>query len=462
MKLHRKSLLISSLAVSLSVGGILQAQDNPFLDSAPAPATENPFLDPAPAPDTANPFAQGAVAPDATAPAFTPTFGDPPAPGVGAPTDNPFANGAAPVAPADPMADGTTENPFAMDATAPAPAPATANPFATTTDGGLGSPAPAGGAATVNPFAFDAPAAPASGAATGVTTLYDFRYDVRQRYDGTQIVRRVRLTTEEAVAFDQGLKEYYLGLINGGQVPNYAPGSSTTPDEWAQWLVYANQARLWGRYVNEVVLNGTESEEQWEMTNIRWPGDPAPQDPAAAGGQGFQFEGAEGGREGGRERAQRPANIYNENRSLDDQLYDFAPVPDTRGNAATPVIDPAQMDQQLVQMYAQFTTTLRAFEAEQVAFMQGLKEALDTRAQKRAEYDLWRQEQKLRILDFEQEWRRRYEGRVLTVAGVRYELYRPGTVPQNTTRGANIVVTDHDITPYDLLNEDGTLRGPAR
>jgi hypothetical protein len=116
----------------------------------------------------------------------------------------------------------------------------------------------------------------------------------------------------------------------------------------------------------------------------------------------------------------------------------------------------------MVTIYRSYLETLRAYEETQQYFMGQLLKDLDDRKRQRAEYAEWRQEQRDRIIDYVNEWSRRYEGNVVMIAGVRYELYSPGTVPPAAPRGANIVETDYDLTPYDLLNEDGTLRGPAR
>src|SRR5690606_11087032 len=113
------------------------------------------------------------------------------------------------------------------------------------------------------------------------------------------------------------------------------------------------------------------------VVDIPWPYDvQLAREAAAEEAQG----GAGGGEFGGeRERPQRPADIRNENRSLDDQLADFSIVPDTRQQqgGGNPVIDPAQMNEAVSAIYQNFNTILRGFEQQQVAFMQDFRRDLE-------------------------------------------------------------------------------------
>jgi hypothetical protein len=120
------------------------------------------------------------------------------------------------------------------------------------------------------------------------------------------------------------------------------------------------------------------------------------------------------------------------------------------------------MNDQTTIAYNQYLEALRAYEGFQEEFVKDLLDQLEARAAKRRSYDEWRGSQLDAVMDYVNEWNRRYEGGVTVIAGVRYELYAPDNVPTQTVRGANIVVTDFDLTPYDILNDDGTLRGPSK
>ena len=306
--------------------------------------------------------------------------------------------------------------------------------------------------ADASPFGPASPAQPEAEVtggtgATGtsrISQLYEFRYTKRELPDGTELVVRKLMTKEEAESWDEQVKQYYLDLAEDDELSNFDP-SVNNADDWAEWLLYSVQAELWLEFCNRVVLVGNES--TWEPEDIPWPGAPDVDE--------------EEQEEDLREEA--PADIRNENRSLDDQLADFSPVPDTRqGNQGAQVIDPAIMDANMVTIYQDLLATLRDYEEEQVAFMRQLNNDLLTREREREAYQDWRETQKEELLAYLDEWIRGYEGKVVTIAGVRYELYKPGEVPPSTRRGANIVETEFGLTPHDLLNQDGTLRGPAR
>ncbi len=452
-------LATAMVGVVCGIASPLVAQDDPFAAAAPAepaspfggaapaaPEAASPFGDAAPPAEANDPFATAPAAPTTT---FQPSFG---------------------TAPAAPPADAAAA-PDAATATAPAP-PASDDPFgAVTAPEAAPISSPFGGpAAPVNVDAMaggPAPAAPEGGAAPaatntgkGIAQLFEFRYIPSATFNGKKVVTRKQLTKEEAAAFDASVIAEFGKLATDDKLPNKAFNKTTnTAQEWGQWLLYAHQLDNWTIYCRDVALAGSSNKTDPEE-DIHWPGDPKKDE--AAQGAGQEVADAGGGKGGG-SRPPRPTNIYNENRSLDDQVTDFFSVPDTRqGTQGRQVIDPKQMDDQAKKLYDAFLTDLREVEKKQTAFVKKLQNDIAQRQRDREGYQEWRDNQKRIVMDYVEEWNRRYEGRIVTVAGVRYEMYKPGTEPTNATRFANIVVTDYDLTPYDLLNEDGTLRGPAR
>ena len=412
---------------------------------------------------------------------------DPGAPAAADPAADPFMN-------STPAGTETTFDPSFGAPAAPA-APEAASPVATAPDGAITpgavsadavaagevtSPfASAPGAAPVAPAPADATAATAAAPATGgptagtgntanngkgISQLYEFRYVPSASFNGRKIVTRKQMTRDEAAAFDTAVAAEFAKMAEEGVLPNKRFNKATgNSQEWGQWMLYAFQLENWATYCSNVALGGTNF--KFDPNNdIKWPGDPTKQELAQATSAGGEFAGDGGSGKGGGGRPERPKNIYNENRSLDDQVMDFVPVPDTRGGQGQQptVVDPKQMDDQTKEIYNRFLTALRAEEKRQTEFLKKLANDIDQRARDRASYAEWRDNQKHIVMDYVNDWNRRYEGKVVTVAGVRYELYKPGTVPKNTTRYANIVVTDYELTPYDLLNEDGSLRGPAK
>ncbi|CAN5439065.1 hypothetical protein BH09SUM1_BH09SUM1_32810 [soil metagenome] len=433
-----------------------------------------------------------------------------------APADDPFASPAASAAAtpatsasADPFAPSFGEaapttsaaavvDPFAPAASAPVPAAVAMEPAAGAMDAGTAGAAHAeaehfggggshpsaspnanlitavdvqtGAVEEPNPFGLaEKPADSAESTGSGIARVSRFRFVEAERPDGTRGVARKQMTKEEADAFDQKIFAFYHDLIDRGQLTSFNAATSTA-DDWAQWMAYSYQLRLWQQYCETIVLVGASFDAS--TANIKWPGAPAAVAPGQVAGGGVQgLSGGGGGKnDGGNEGGiggggapPPPANIYNENRSLDNQLKDFNPLPDTRGGGqGRVVLDPKVMDDQAVTVYQSYLKTLRGYEKDQAKFMKDMAEGLDQREAARQAYRDWRANQLIIVKDFVNEWNRRYEGQVTTIAGVRYELYRPESAPTRTVRGANVVKTDFGLTPYDLLNEDGTLRGPAK
>lgn len=412
------TLLVLTPLVTLPVTGLAQF-DDPFGD--------DPF----------SPPPAGAPAPQQQPPAqtFDDPFGDMPAPAQPAPAQ-----------PADPFGD-----PGMMQ---PAPAQPPADPFGDPMAAAPGAPPgdpfgdPFGDAFTASPL-FGAPddfsafTSPAGVTATDVTEIFEFRFKQRRRANGQRFAIRVRMTLEEAEAFDNRMIDFYANLATSGELPNFQQGVND-PTNWAQWMLYAQQVDLWRDYVSQTSLIGTELER--DELEVQWPGAPR-----------------EAQQDQGNMTAAGPRNIYNEDRSLDDQMTDFFALPGggQGGQQQQQELEPSVMNTQMEQLYRRVIGEVRAFEADEEAFLISLRNDLRQRANRRVAYAEWRESQQEIIREFVAEWQRRYEGQVTTIAGVRYELYRPEDVPSVTTRGATIVVTDYDLTPYDILDADGNLRGPG-
>jgi hypothetical protein len=454
---------------------------DPFGGSAPA-TPSSPFGDPsATSTTTASPFGN----PDPTTNAAQPTspFGAP-APAVAA-DSNPFETlggtenigspfgGGAPASPFGGAAAGaTTTAAPATDATGQPASPfggpaaaagASSNPFAsstsTTTESPFGGPAAAtAGAPAGNPFATGvgsfSPFASGTGNASstasaggdvnpeGIQGLSAFRFELLTRWDGTRFVTRKQLSLEEAKEFDRLSQERYVRMITSGPgFPGY--DGSTPADIWAEWCHYSDQLELWSQYVDNVVLAGTRQDEK-TFTEIQWPG---------------AAQTADAGQPG----AARPENIinYGSQTSIDDQTSDLifgAPSADA-GAADQESLDPSVITKQVVLVYNNRLEDLRSLESDQESFYIEFLDRLADRKTKRLAYADWRNDQERQIEDSIIDWNRRYNGSVANIGGVRYELYRPGAVPENVQRDSVVVVTEFDLTPFDILNpEDGTLK----
>lgn len=436
-------LAVLILAPAVTLSGIAMAQfDDPFdapPAGAPAPQQQQEVEDPFGAPPVQeqpqqqqqppqqDPF--GAPAPQQQQPPAQDQdpFGDP----FGAPApQQPPAQQQDPFGAPAPQAPDQPADPFG----APAPEPG-ADPFGDPFGDPFSGPSPLFGA----PDDFGAFTSPGGVTATGVTEIYEFRYKQRRRANGQRFATRQIMTRAEAESFDNRVIEFYRNLATGGQLPNFQ-AEVNDPDNWAEWMLYAQQVELWRDYVLQTSLIGTEMTR--EDIDIQWPGQPREQ-------QDGQQQGAAG------------RNIYNEDRSLDDQVTDFFALPAGGGGGQQgqqSQLEPSTMNQQMEQHYNMVVAETRAFEATEEEFLLSLRNDLRTRANRRVAYAEWRESQQEIIREFVADWQRRYEGQVTTIAGVRYELYRPEDVPSVTTRDATIVVTDYDLTPYDILDDEGNLR----
>ena len=83
---------------------------------------------------------------------------------------------------------------------------------------------------------------------------------------------------------------------------------------------------------------------------------------------------------------------------------------------------------------------------------------LNLRENRRADYKQWLKDQKEMVVDFAREWQSRVEGRKVSIDGAMY-LLSEEPMESVPTDAVNLV-TDK-ITPYDLLNADGTLKKPS-
>lgn len=420
------------LAATLSMSGLAGAQPaDPFASPG------DPFASPG------DPFA---AAPDPFASA-------------GDPFDTlPGADPFAPAAPAAPF----TADPFGEAPAAPAAPAQPVDPFAGA-PAATAAPSPFGGEATASPFgeATTTTADPfGSGLAAaalpsdqvnpnGIRQLYDFRYEEIRTWDGRDVVVRRRLTRDEATSYDSARIEEFREQAISGNMRGYDGGD---PQAWAEWSYFAEQLKFWSRYVDRTVLAGSDTTDPaWD--GVQWPASPQQTPP---GQQQGQFGGPPG---------QQQFNVYNENRSLDNQLGDFSPFAGGPAGSAGQggSFDPETITSQVVQVYETKMNLLREMEDTQEDFLNGLEARITERRARRIAYHDWREDRQRLIEDFVEDWSRRYTGEVAMIGGVRYELYRPGQVPTQVHRDATVIITDYELTPYDILNpEDGTLRTQTR
>lgn len=454
----RPSLLVATMTLVAGTLALAPAQDeapspfvapsdamtespvlNPF--ASPATTADNPFV--TPSDQTTDPFAG---APTVTLPSTAPATGAP------APSDDPFGSAspfvnlgetapAAPAAPAapsnDPFATTTSTDPFA----APATAGSTADPFSTT------APAAAAGA---EGSAAATPTNPDGIAEAGLT---DFRYDRVMMWDGREVVARKSMTRAEAQTFDKERKDQIREDLLAGRLPGYNPqtGATATPDAWVEWAYYYEQLDMWAEYTERIALGGKSATGPL-MDDMSWPGvQSADGATTAAGALGGL---AAGGGLGGPLPAGGPGFGPAGGALLDPLSGGFGVAGGVPGGAAGQSLTETIVTQ-VIGMYERAQDELVELEEQQQSFMEDMVAGIQTRAERRDAYREWREARQQAVEDFlNNDWRRRYEGEVAMVGGVRYELYRPGTQPSAVPRNVRVVVTDTmRLTPFDLIDE---------
>lgn len=470
----RPSLLVATMTLMAGVLAVAQAQNDG--DAAPSPfvapsdaLSDSPVFNPfaAPAATTDNPFVVPGNAPDpfAAAPTVTIPFTAPSIPATGAaPTDDPFGTtspfvrlsegaGAPVPAPAaggvnDPFATTTTTDPFSgpTPSTDPFANTASTDPFSTTTATATTSTTPGASANATNPDGI---------AEAGLT---DFRYDRVQLWDGREVVARRPFTRAEALSFDQTRKDEIRADMLAGRLPGYTPqagglglATATAPDAWVAWAYYYEQLDMWAEYTEHVGLGGKSAEGPL-MDDITWPG-VATADAAGGagvagggfgvGGVGLGNEGSSlGGFPGGGAIGGFPGGGL---------ISPLGAGPGGQGNQSVT----EKVVGQILGAYERAQDELASLEEDQNTFMQDLLTGIETRADRRNSYKEWREARQQAVEDYlNNDWRRRYDGEVAMVGGVRYELYRPGSEPTTVPRNVRVVISDTmRLTPFDLIDE---------
>ncbi|MCB2156921.1 hypothetical protein KQI84_18750 [bacterium] len=283
--------------------------------------------------------------------------------------------------------------------------------------------------------------------AGGISQLYEFRYRTVTRWDGSSGVVRQRMTAEEAAAIDQQAIDAIREMADGGMIRGFEPGSDA--NSYAQWAYYYAQLNLWSQYVDDVVLAGGDTGDS-AIEQVKWPG--APQEELGPDGQPLDRQ------------AMYDENMVNyaSQTSMDDQVSDIFVSPSTNEGGGPPTFPPSTIENQVIQVYNDQLQKLRDMEKDQKDFMEKFDRRLLDRKNQRIAYEYWKDNQEMLLEEFVQDWNRRYEGQVAVIGGVRYELYRPGEVPERVRRDSNVVVTDYRLTPYDILTDEGELREAAR
>jgi hypothetical protein len=277
---------------------------------------------------------------------------------------------------------------------------------------------------------------------------YTWRYE-RSPVGGEETIRRVRMTWEEGQAWDKTRIDVYVNEARRGQIPGQPQGAD--PNAIAAWKLYYEQLKLWEEYVQQTCFGGVPLKGTLE--EVRWSNNPMAEN--------------QGGPQGMRVGSGAEAIVAaNQNKSLDQQTGEFF----TFGSAQQPgqegPLPPLTKDGivlQITSLHEVLKQQGKDTDDEVYRVNQRIATGLAEREGQRLAYKNWLEEQKDFVVEAALEWGRVQQGEIVFVDGVQYELYSPAYGLPRGEGAANVVrvVTDN-LSPYDLLNPDGSIRQPLQ
>jgi hypothetical protein len=121
--------------------------------------------------------------------------------------------------------------------------------------------------------------------------------------------------------------------------------------------------------------------------------------------------------------------------------------------------DPEIHKAEYLGMYRLYRQAALAVTAEEHDTYYGLIDRLRERQEDRDRYYAWLEDRRRLVIDFTEEWARKFDGSEFNVDGVMY-LVSVGEPLMSVPRNARNVVIDRVVTPYDLLEDSGRLKKP--
>lgn len=294
---------------------------------------------------------------------------------------------------------------------------------------------------------------PSGFAQTATTPLnpletYTWRYE-RAPVGGQETIRRIRMTWEEGQAWDKVRTDVYLEEARRGQIPGQPQGAD--PNAVAAWKLYYEQLKLWEEYVQQTCFGGVPL--KGTLGEVRWSSNPVVQGPGDPGGMAV----------GGGAEALVAAN---QNKSLDQQTGDFftfGSSPPAGPDGQRPPLTRENILSQITSLHEVLKQQGKETDDEIYRVNQRIATGLAEREGQRLAYKNWLMDQKDFVIEAALEWGKVQQGEIVFVDGIQYELYSPAHGLPQGEGAANVVrvVTDN-LSPYDLLNPDGTIRQPLQ
>ncbi|MCX7014783.1 MAG: hypothetical protein NTW86_19915, partial [Candidatus Sumerlaeota bacterium] len=132
------------------------------------------------------------------------------------------------------------------------------------------------------------------------------------------------------------------------------------------------------------------------------------------------------------------------------------------GALAAPISPPAAgtFEAEVNAMYRIFQDCAYAVDAQDHDTHFGFISRLKDRQDARNRYAEWLHDRHSLVTDFVHDWAKKYNGQEFDVDGVEYLVTEYGEKEPNVGPNSRNLVIDKVVTPYDLLNDDGTLKRP--
>ena len=120
---------------------------------------------------------------------------------------------------------------------------------------------------------------------------------------------------------------------------------------------------------------------------------------------------------------------------------------------------PAEADQNLAAIMRIYGEAAFALDAVKHDQYWGVINSIRQRQEDRDKYAEWLGDRQELVNEYAQEWARKYDGSEFDVDGVQFLVSERQPI-KNVPPNARNIVIDKQVVPYDLLNEDGTLKKP--
>jgi len=270
--------------------------------------------------------------------------------------------------------------------------------------------------------------------------VYTWRYE-KETINDQEVVKRKKMTWEEGEAWDKEKLDQLKQDISQGKVPGVPAG--VDPNASATWKLFYDQLALWQEYLQQTILVDVDLTSS--VDDITWaPGGNQPGQP------GYQPTGVEG------------VVGSNQNKSIDEQTGEFFSLGGAPAEGQNPaVVTRDQVLEQVLNLYEVFKQQSQEADQETYKSAESITTGLAEREGRRLAYRNWLDDRKEMVVEAAQDWGKRQQGQVVVVDGVQYELYSP---TQGLPKGAGpsdvVRVVTENLTPYDLLNPDGTQKEP--